>query len=175
MRWIIGYDKDIAVDSNQVRARRDYIQHVTGAEVTAWSFMLVNGQVRNKYLCCTSKDEIDGTFITAHIDDVYWLCSLREILNGKFVIANTCIWKRMSDKTILSNMRNFNQDIELWFAKQELSLDGNRTLRESTTLNNVGQFGFRTSLSERKLFMYRRKGFMEALKVSFNRVSPIIL
>jgi hypothetical protein len=174
VRWIIGTGKDIAVDSSQVRARRDYIQQVTGAEVSAWSVMQVNGQVRKKYLYCTSNDGIDGTFITAHIEDVYQLCSVREIHIGKFVVANTCMLKRMNGKKLLSNLRSFNRDIELWFAKQELSLDGN-VLWQSTTLNNIGGFEFQTSKSERKLFVNRRKGLMEAIGASFDRVSPVIL
>lgn len=175
MRWIIGTGKDIAVDSNQVGARGHYIQRVTGAEVSAWSFIQVNGQVSRKFLCCTSEDEVDGTFITAHINDVYKLCSLCEVYGGKLVIANTCIWENMSHKNLLFNMMRFNREIELWFAKQELSIDSSLILRQSTTLNNVGQFGFQTSLSERKLFANRGKGLMEAIRVSFDRVSPVIL
>ena len=175
MRWIIGYDKDIVVDNNQLQARSNYIRRVTGAEVSAWSFPQVNGQVCKEFLCCTSNDEIDGTFITAHIFDVSNLCSLREICIGKFVIANTCIWEKLSHKNLLLNMMRFNREVELFFAKQELSVDGNRILRQSTTLNNVGRFGFQTSLSERELFSNRSKGLMEAIRVSFIRVSPIIL
>ena len=91
MRWILGSGNDIAVNNSQLQARRIYIQRVTGAEVSAWNFIQVNGQESRKFLCCTSNDEIDGTFITAHIGDVYRLCSLREVCGGKFVIANTCI------------------------------------------------------------------------------------
>jgi hypothetical protein len=175
VRWIIGNDKDIAVDGIQVRARGDYIQRVTGAEVSAWHFIQVNGQVCKEFLCCTSNDGIDGTFITAHIGDVYKICSLREICIGKFVVANTCIWERMSHKKLLNSMMSFNRNIELWFAKQELSVDSSRIFRQSTTLNNIGRFGFQTSLSERELFMNRGKGLMEAIRVSFVRVSPVIL
>lgn len=172
MRWIIGNSKDITVDSTQVQARRDYIQRVTDAEVSAWRLILVN---RKEYLCCTSNDGIDGTFITAHIGDVYELCSLREIYTGSFVVANTCIWERMSHKMVLSIMRSFNRNIELWFAKQELSVDSDRNFRQTTTLDNIGQFGFQTSLSERKLFINRGKGLIEAIRVSFDWVSPVIL
>lgn len=175
MRWIISSGEDIAVDKNQVRARGDYIQRVTGSEVSPWNFIQVNGQVYKQYLCCTSNDGIDGTFITAHINDVYKLCSLKEIYAGKFVVANTCIWERMADKNLLSRMKIFNRDSELWFAKQELSVDGNRIFRESTTLNDIGKFGFRTSKSERKLFTNRSKGLMEAVRASFVWVSPVIL
>lgn len=177
MRWILGKGNknEIAVDSDQVRARRNYIQCVTGAEVSAWSFIQVNGQVCNKYLCCMSNDGIDGTFITAHIGDVYNLCSFREICNGKFVVANTCIWTRMSHKELLFRMMRVNREVELFFAKQELSVDINSIFRQSTTLTNIGRFGFQTSLSERKLFANRGKGLMDAIRESFIRVSPVIL
>ena len=174
MRWIV--DKDIDVDSSQMRAARgNFIHLVTGAEVSAWGVIQVNGQIRKEYLHCTSNDGIDGTFITAHIGDVYKLCSLREIYTGKFVVANTCIWEKMSNKKLLNIIRSFNRDIELWFAKQKLSVESNRILRQSTTLYNFGEFGFKTSLSERKLFTNRGKGLMEAIRVSFDRVSPVIL
>lgn len=174
MRWIIGSSTDIAVDNNQLQARRNYIRSVTGADVSSWSVMKVNGQIWKEYLCCMSNDEINGTFITAHIGDVHKLCFLSEIRSGEFVVANTCVWGKMSDKKLLNNMRSFKRDIELWFAKQELSVDINGILRQSTTLNNVGQFGFQTSFSERELFKNRAKGFLEAIRVSFERVSPII-
>jgi len=173
VRWIIG--KGIAVDRKQLQARRDYIQCVTGYEVSAWNFIWVNGQQSRKFLCCTSEDEVDGTFITAHIFDVKELCCLREVYGGKLVIANTCIWEGLSHKDLLLKMMRFNGEIELWFAKQELSTDNSRILHQSTTLINVGQFDFLTSLSERKLFMNRSKGLMEAIRMSFDRVSPIIL
>ncbi|MDD3228045.1 MAG: hypothetical protein PHE09_02410 [Oscillospiraceae bacterium] len=175
MRWIIDTGKDIAVDTNQVRARREYIRRVTDSEVTAWSFIQVNGQLCKEYLCCTSNDRIEGTFITAHIGNVIQLCSLREICTGKFIVANTCIWERMLHKQLLFQMMKMNREVELFFSKQELSVDRNHILRQSTTLNNIGQFGFQTSVSERQLFSNRRKGLMEAIQMSFDRVSPVIL
>jgi len=174
VRWIIGNDKDISVDSKQVGARREYIQLVTDAEVSAWDFLQINGQVFKEYLCCTSDDGIDGTLITAHIWDVEKLCSFRKICVGKFVVANTCILRRMLGKEILFKMMSINREVELYFAKQELSVD-NGNFWHSTTLNNVGQFGFPTSLSERKLYMNRRKGLVEAIQISFDRVSPLII
>lgn len=175
MRWIISTGKDIAVDDNQVRARSKYIERVTGAKVSAWNFIQVNGQTSRKFRCCTSDDEVDGTFITAHIGDVFKLCSLREVCGGKLVIANTCIWEKPSHKNLLLNMMRFNQEVELWFAKQELSMDSRRIFRQTTTLINVGQFGFQTSLSERELFRNRGRGLIEAIRESFVRVSPVIL
>jgi len=158
-----------------LQARKDYIESVTDAKASAWEFIRVNGQVSKKFLCCTSEDQIDGTFITAHIFDVKELCCLREVYEGKLVIANTCIWEGLLHKDLLLNMMRFNREIELWFAKQELSTDNSLILHQSTTVINVGQFGFLTSLSERKLFMNRRKSLMEAIRMSFDRVSPVIL
>ncbi|HCS72835.1 MAG TPA: hypothetical protein DIW17_03050 [Clostridiales bacterium] len=175
MKWILGINKEIAVNNDQIQARRNYIQCVTGAEVSAWGFIQVNGPVRKKYLCCMSNDGIDGTFITAHINDVYNLCNCREICTGKFVVANTCIWVSMSHKRLLFQMMSVNRVVELFFAKQELSVDINHTFRQSTTLTNIGRFGFQTSLSERKLFANRGKGLMEAIRESFIPVSPVIL
>lgn len=171
VRWIISAGKDIAVDGNQLHARRNYIRRVTDAEVSAWDTIHVKGK---PFYFCVSNDKVNGVFITAHIYDVSMLCSLRDICAGKLVVANTCIWEKGADKEILKFMRLFNKDIELWFAEQELFLDGSLTFRQSTMLNNVGQFDFQTSSSERKLFKSRNKGLINAIQASFIRVSPII-
>ena len=175
MRWIIGYSEDIAVDKSQIQARSNYIRRVTGAEVSAWNYIQVKGQTSKKFLYCISDDEVNGTFITAHIGDVYKLCSLPEICVGNLVVANTCIWERMSHKELLFRMMRVNREVKLFFAKQELSVDSNHIFRQSTTLNNIGRFGFQTSLSERELFTNRSSGLMEAIRESFIRVSPVIL
>lgn len=172
MRWILSGGKDIAVDSNQIQARRSYIQSVTDAKVSAWKTIQVN---RKAFYICESYDEVNGTFITAHIYDVIMLCSLPDICACGFVVANTCIWHKGADKETLKRMRLFNKNIELWFAEQDLFLDGSQTFRQSTELNNIGLFGFQTSLSERNLFKNRNKGLVKAIRESFVRVSPVIL
>lgn len=172
MRWILSAGKDIAVDGNQIQARMRYIQSVTNAKTSTWRIMQVKGKA---FYICESYDEINGTFITAHIYDVFMLCSLSDICASGFIVANTCIWHKDADKETLKRMRLFNKNIELWFAKQDLFLDGTQTLRQSTELNNIGLFGFQTSLSERNLFKNRKKGLVKAIRESFVRVSPIIL
>jgi len=151
-----------------------FIQDVTGVEVSAWEHIQVRFSIPRRFFHCFSNDGINGVFITAHIFDVQALCSLPEIYDAGFIVANTCIWERLMHKSLLYGLRSKNHDIQLWFAKQELSLDGNRLFRQSTTLNNVGQFGFQTSLSERKLFMNRKKGLVAGIQKSFERVSPIV-
>lgn len=172
MRWIVSADKDISVSIEQLNARHRYIESVTGGEVTNWNIIPI---LQNKYFYCFSDDSINGTFITAHIGQVFDLCSNKEILQGDFVIVNTCIWEKSSEKKLLYKMMAVNRKIELWFAKQALSVENNYFLRQSTTLSETGQFGFQTSLSERKLFSNRKKGFMEAVKVSFQKISPVFL
>ncbi|MDD4591237.1 MAG: hypothetical protein PHG06_12555 [Parabacteroides sp.] len=172
MRWILSAGKDIAVDVNQIQARRDYIQRVTNTDVSTWKSIQVNGK---DFYFCVSNDEVNGTLITAHINDVGMLCSLRDICASKLVVANTCIWQKGADKEILKYMRFVNKDVELWFAEQELFLDSSQTFRQTAELNNIGLFGFQTSLSERNLFKNRNKGLVKAIHESFLRVSPVIL
>lgn len=172
MRWIVSADKDISVSIEQLNERHRYIKSVTGRAVTDWKRIPI---LQNHYFCCFSDDKINGTFITAHIGQVFDLCSNKEIAQGDLVIANTCIWKKSSDKALLYKMMAVNRKIELWFAKQALSIENDYWLRQSTTLSEVGGFGFQTSLSERQLFRNRKKGFMEAIKVSFQRISPVFL
>lgn len=174
MRWIVSTGKDIFVNNNQLEARRDYIRKVTGAEVTTWRVMSINGCGVKEFLYCISNDGINGTFITAHIGEVQAICSLRAVANGDFVIANSCIWEKSIDKYILYNMMKINRSIELWFAKQEVSVENGHMLRQCTTLNNIGQFGFQTSLSERQLFAKRHNDFMTAVNEAFVKVSPVI-
>ena len=172
MKWILSAGKDIVVDNSQLKARTKYICQVTETDVSNWELVEVNGL---RFLFCESKDFVDGVFITAHIGDVYTLSTMHQVYESRIIIANTCIYGKSWHKNLLHRLYQSNPDIELFFAKQELSIEPGRILRQTTTLHKVGQFGFQTSSSERELFMNRRKGFEEALKISFERVSPILL
>lgn len=174
MRWIVSTGKDIYVDNIQLQARLNYIRQVTGAEVTEWRLLKIKGTSK-QFLYCISDDGLNGTFITAHIGEVQLICSLYEVACGDFVIANSCIWEKSLDKQILRNMMKINRNVELWFAKQEVSIERGHMLRQCTTLNNLGQFGFQTSLSERQLFAKRRNGFMAAVHEAYIKVSPVSL
>jgi hypothetical protein len=171
VKWILGADNDIIVDTNQLKARIEYIHSVTGTNVSNWKPIHVKNR---QFLYCVSDDIIDAVFITAHIEDVYMLLNLQQICENKIIIANTCIWRKLADKILLFQLWRNNPNSDLYFAKQDISIDSKRILRQTTTLLNVGEFGFQTSLSERELFINRRKGFEEALKRSFKRVSPIL-
>lgn len=175
MKWIVGAGKDIIQSAEQLLARSRYIAKITGADVTPWRNLVIKNSNR-KYLMCTSLDERNGSFITAHIDDTMLLSSTELVANSKFVVANTCIWNRLSDKRVLNNLMLVNPQVRLWFAKQELAIVGSEhQLRESNLLSMVGNFGFLTSKSERVLFANRNKGFEEALSMAFEPVSPVLL
>ena len=172
MKWILGAGEDIVVDENQLKARTKYIRQVTESDVSNWRRIQMNGR---QFLYCASNDIVDGVFITAHINDVFMLSTLRQVCESKIIIANTCIWERLADKRLLYRLRQINPNSDLYFAKQEIYFDSMQLFRQTTTLLDVGQFKFQSSLSERELFMYRRKGFEEAIKQSFEQVSPILL
>jgi len=175
VKWIVSADRTIVADKVQLDARKSYIEEVTFASVSEWSSFRIGKVDLLRFYYCSSEDEVDGTFITAHCNQVQALCTLPEIAKGQFVVANTCVWERLSQKKDLAQLMLYNRNIRLWFAHQELSLDSHRTFRHSTTLIDIGKFGFPTSLSERELYWYRKEGILQAIEKSFQSVSPIIL
>lgn len=175
MQWIISSDPQVFIDNSNMSARLQYIHSVTGSKVTGWAATRKNSVLPKIFFYCTSNDGLNGTFITAHIGEVLQLCSLQEIAARDFVIANTCMWEKSINKQILYHMMKINRKIDLWFSKQSLAVEENYRLRQSTMLSKFGEFGFDTSLSERMLFSNRRKGFMKAVAIAFNKVSPVIL
>lgn len=172
MLWIVSTDSRITSDASQLKARHIYIGKVTDADVSEWNVTSISNI---KFLYCISRDSLNGVFITAHIGEVSMLCGLSEIIKSDFVIANSCIWNKTNDKQILRNMIRLNSKAELWFAKQELSVESNLTIHQCSTLVDYGEFGFQTSISERLLFKNRKQGFMSALNESFVKISPILL
>lgn len=79
MKWIVSTDKDIAVDTDQLLARHSYIEDVSSAPVSEWNYIRINGTVSKNFLCCTSCDNVNGAFITAHIGQVALLLCLIHI------------------------------------------------------------------------------------------------
>ena len=173
MEWIVSSSRDITPDEKQLMARRVYIEAVTGAEVTSWEKVSIQN---SEFFRCCSLDARNGSFITAHIDDVILMSRTKLFCDKTIVVVNTCIWTRWSDKVVLRNLQRSNEQVRLWFAKQALALAGDAyQLRESNLLSMVGKFGFLTSKSERLLFANRRSGFEKALCKAFEPVSPVFL
>ncbi|CCZ60023.1 hypothetical protein [Hungatella hathewayi] len=174
MKWIIGAGRDIIQNEEQLIARNRYIKKVMKAEVSPWKYIQIKG-IPHGFYVCISEEEIDGTFITAHIGDIIVLSSINSIADSEFVVANTCIWTQLADKEVLSKLMLINPDIKLWFAKQELSIEYGNQLRQTNLISDVGNFGFPTSRSERVLYANRKKKFKDALSEAFELISPVLL
>ena len=169
MRWIVSSEFDICKNSDELKARREFIRSVTESEVTEWKSISAN-----KFYCCDSMDGLNGIFITAHIGDIQRISCGEGVVNYDFVVANSCIWEKNLDKGVLKNLIQRNGGVELWFAKQGATVTYcDKKIHLCVEIKDVGKFGFSTSLSERNLFLNRRKGFMNALRESFVKVSLI--
>lgn len=171
MKWLISARKDIAVDESNFNARLEYIGQVTNSNVSIWQPIKID---KCLFYYCVSNDIVDGIFITAHIDALPVLSALPLIYQNRIVVANTCIWDKLNHKKLLHQLYLNNSNIELYFSKQEHTIEFGQILRPTTSLLDIGRFGFQSSMSERELFMNRKKGLEEALKQSFERVSPIL-
>ena len=174
MKWIISARSEIVRNLSELYARSEFIQLVSNSRVTNWD-ILRDFRGTNRFYICFTDDEINGIFVTGHIGEVMELCRSEQVDTCDFVIANTCIWNQLNDKSILYELLKKHSEMKLWFAKQELSCETNYWLRKTNTLSDVGDFGFPTSKSERILFENRRKGFMVAIEKAFDKVSPILL
>ena len=171
MRWIVSSNFDICRNREELKKRREFIRRVTESEVTEWECISPN-----KFYCCDSKDGLNGIFITAHVGDIQRISCWEGIASYDFLIANSCIWEKDVDKGILKNLIQRKKGVELWFAKQGATVTFyDKKIRPCVEIKDVGKFGFPTSLSERELFLNRKKGFMDALQESFVKVSLIEL
>jgi len=135
VEWIVSSGSDIVKDANQLRARSVFIRRVAGADVSRWQ------QISEEFFHCKSNDTLNGVFITAHINDVMKLGTVKWIYSSDFVVANTCVWSAMADKALLRNMRRYNGQIELFFASQDISMDNEKMLHRSTTVSEIGSTG----------------------------------
>ena len=174
MKWIVSARPEIVQNLSELYARSEFIQLVSNAGVTNWD-IIRDSRGTNRFYVCFTDDGINGIFVTGHIGEVMELCRAAQVDTCDFVIANTCIWNQLNDKSILYELLKKHSEMKLWFAKQELSCETNYWLRKTNTLSDVGTFGFPTSKSERILFENRRKGFMVAIEKAFDKVSPILL
>ena len=173
MIWIVANDNQILGSASERQARMNYIKEVTSTKVSPWDYLYLNGKKHEGFIYCESYDGINATFITAHIMQVEYLCSNPTIAFGEFVVANTCIWEKGSHKRILRNMMRYNPFVTLWFANQSLSIDIHHNFRQTNILTDVGLFGFKTSVSERKLYRTKKLGIRKAIELSFSKISPI--
>lgn len=168
MYFLISTSPDIIGSKDNRMARLKFINDITGVVPTHWKY-----DVGKHFLICDTCDDVNGIYITAHNYEVAEICKRGIADNIDFLVANTCIYRENLDTDILWELRKWNNDIELWYAKQEVELTCDYVLRNTNTLREIGTFGFMTSKSDRLMFKNRKKGFEAALKLSFDKVSEI--
>ena len=82
------------------------------------------------------------------------------------LIVNSCLLKTRYKKDFLDIIKIKNPQSELFFAKQERNDSGFLV----NYVDNVGEFGFSTSQSERELFIHRKEGLIKALRLAYERI-----
>lgn len=169
MNWIVS---DKALSSvNELTNRTEFIQEIAQTKVTRWSEQSCKGSrllsSPVKFYQCNSKKGEYGFFITAHINIEVQPILLHVLTKKKaFVVINSCAMSEATKAQCLSIVKSKNSGSELYFAKQTLDETG----RALNYYDNVGAFGFATTVSERELFQNRKLGLTKALRTVFEKV-----
>ena len=172
MIWIVSASKGIVDNYLEMNSRMRFIADVTGEKVSPWKPYVNNNRPRSPYCQIETNDGFDGVFITAHLREVCMLCRIPELCNHEFIIANTCIMQKNNAGNLLRYAKASNSDIRLYLAKQKLVIHPYEpSFLYVAFLDNFGQFGFRSTLSERLLFKNRGMGLHKAIDLSYNEIS----
>lgn len=169
MNWIVS-DKAIC-SVNELANRTEFIQEIVHAKVTPWREQSCRGVGLLKppvkfYQCSSQKGEY-GFFITAHIN-VEVQPILIHVLTSKkaLFVINSCALSEATKVQCLNIVKSKNAESELYFAKQTLDEKGHAL----NYYDNVGAFGFATTVSERELFQNRNLGLTKAIRTVFEKV-----
>lgn len=169
MNWIVS---DKALTSvNELTNRTEVIQEIVRAKVSPWREQSCKGagllRPPVKFYQCSSEKGEYGFFITAHINIEVQPILLHVLTNKKaLVVINSCALSEATKMQCLNIVKSKNFGSELYFAKQTLGENG-------CALNyydDVGTFGFATTVSERELFQNRNLGLTKALRTVFEKV-----
>ena len=74
--------------------------------------------------------------------------------------------KTVQYRKVIQLMKKQGHYVSLYYAHQKRTLTG-----QYVNLSYEGNFGFQTSVSERKLFRNRKKGLREAITLAFDHIS----
>lgn len=169
MIWIVA--ENICSSDNELKERHKYIKKITQAKVSSWrncvcknEFHLQNTEL--KYYQCQSFKGEYGIIITAHIQDVPYI--LIEVLNNKksIVVVNSCAIKREFVKNIYDIVVQKNKQSELFFAAQNETDKG-----YINSLDDVGNFGFMTTKSDRMLYKNRDNNLTKAIRSAYKKIN----
>jgi len=167
--WVIS--KRLVASKEELDNRHQVIQEITQAKVSQWSEHCCSGArwpytPFEFYQCYSPKGEY-GLIVTAHMNiEVQPL--LQQVLSTKkaLVVINSCEIKKSVKDECFRIVTSKNPQSELYFAKQEMSDSGYLF----NYMDNVGAFGFQTTLSERELFQQRQLGLAKAIRTVYDKV-----
>lgn len=166
MIWIVSAGIDENVEER--RARLQYIKAVSGDKYVSWEKKQgMSPKGFFEYYQCITKDGINGTFITAHNNIVAILCGQWNVAQSEFVVANTCKIVAGFEQFVLQLLQRQNVSAQLYYAKQEKE-EIHGAEYDINTARYIGNFGFKTSKSERILYRNKEKGLVEAIKKAFD-------
>lgn len=170
MIWVVS--KTVCKTKQELDYRHNYIKEITNANVSNWKeFECTNSRFvffpwKVEYYMCLSDRGEYGIVITAHINEVSAI--FNNIIRNKcaIVVVNSCELVKGGSTKFLDMVLSKNKQSELFFAKQDINENGEFV----NYADNVGKFGFRTTLSERQLFMQRNIGLTKAIRKSYEKV-----
>lgn len=154
---------------HELSKRHQYIKDITQSSTSPWTEYLCEREIcfpTHKYYQCRSDKGEYGIVITAHIEEVQRIIE-KSLSNKKaLVVVNSCIFKKSYKNRFLDVVKSKNSQSELFFAKQGKDDSGILV----NYVDNVGEFGCSTSLSERELFRHRRIGLTKAIRLAYEKV-----
>lgn len=169
MNWIVS--AKTLFSEEELTNRTEFIQEVTSAKVTLWCKQSCKGagvfRHQVEFYHCNSKKGEYGFFITAHINTEVQPILQHVLTNKKAIVAiNSCALSEQIKEECLNIVKSKNLGSELYYARQTLDRNG----REINYYDDVGTFGFPTTVSERELFQNRNLGLTKAIRMVFEKV-----
>ena len=169
MIWLVS---NALVIPEELPLRHQFIQEITGSKVSKWGKYNCLGNRRFtkaiEYYRCTSDKGEYGVFITAHMNlEIQPI--LQQVLSRKkaLVIINSCAMEKKSKLDCINIVKGKNPNSEIFYAKQELSASG----LLMNYIEDAGEFGFQSTMSERELFQQRRLGLVNAIRTVYEKVA----
>ena len=94
------------------------------------------------------------------------LCCSAEMSQKKaLVVINSCAMQKNSRLDCINVVKGKNPHSEIFYAKQELSDAGFLM----NYIEDAGEFGFRSTVSERELFQQRHLGLVKAIRTVYEK------
>ena len=169
MIWMVS---KALVTPEELPLRHQFIQEITGGKVFKWVECNCPSNRRSTkaigYYRCTSDKGEYGVFITAHMNlEIQPI--LQQVLFQKksLVVINSCAMEKNSRLNCINIVKDKNPNSEIFYAKQELSASG----LLMNYIEDAGEFGFQSTMSERELFQQRRLGLVKAIRTVYEKVA----